>query len=100
MLSFKSFGQPIRFGQLVVWDGQQVLSEHQPLVKETLGADETDWVMNLISVGEGKSYFITDNKDVQGWMSGLLDLQFNGSIAAASRLWLRKEVIKQDIANS
>jgi inorganic pyrophosphatase/exopolyphosphatase len=98
-LSFKSFEQPICFGQLVVWDGKQVLTEHQDVLKEALANIKPDWFMNLISVGERKSYFVTDNTDVQVWLSNLLGVQFDGSVAIADRLWLRKEVIKQDIAN-
>lgn len=97
-LTFNSFERPICFGQLVVWDGKQV-AEYQQVLKEALSSLKPDWFMNLISVGERKSYFFTDNPNVQKWLTGLLDVQFNGSLAAADRLWLRKEVIKQDITN-
>ena len=98
-LSFKSFEQPVCFGQLVVWDGRQVLAEHQGVLQEALASIKPDWFMNLISVGERKSYFVTDNTGVQAWLSKLLDVQFDGSVAIADRLWLRKEVIKRDITN-
>lgn len=98
-LTFKSFEQPICFGQLVVWDGKQVLAEHSDVLREALSAVKPEWFMNLISVGERKSYFVTDNQLVQGWLTELLGVQFDGSVAIADRLWLRKEVIKQDIEN-
>jgi len=98
-LTFKSFELPICFGQLVVWDGNQVLAEHQSVLQEALASIKPDWFMNLISVGERKSYFVTDNANVQAWLTKLLGVQFDGSVAIADRLWLRKEVIKQDIIN-
>jgi nanoRNase/pAp phosphatase (c-di-AMP/oligoRNAs hydrolase) len=97
--SFNTFGQSICFGQLTVWDAPQVLAEHQQVLRETLTSIKPEWFVNLISVGERKSYFVTDNADVQAWLSKLLGVKFDGSVAVADRLWLRKEVIKQDIIN-
>lgn len=98
-LSFISYDQPVCVGQLVVWDGTQVLAEHHSSIKGVLFSIQPDWFMNLISVNERKSYFVSDNTDVKAWLSKLLGVRFDGSVAIADRLWLRKEVIKQDIAN-
>lgn len=97
ILSFKSFDQPICFGQLVVWDVGNVLNGHSKVLSKTLSNIKPDWFMNLICVGERKSYFVTSNSSVQAWLGKLLDVKFDGSIAIADRLWLRKEVIKQDL---
>lgn len=97
ILTFKTFDRPVCFGQLVVWDAKQALAEQQGVIREVLANIKSDWFMNLISVGERKSYFITDNTDVQAWLTDLLGVQFDNSIAVADRLWLRKEVIKKDI---
>lgn len=99
ILSFKSFERSVCFGQLVVWDARQALVEHQAVIREILSNIRPDWSMNLISIGERKSYFVTDNTDMQKWLSDLLGMQFDGNIAIADRLWLRKEVMKQDIVN-
>lgn len=97
--TFKSFDKPICFGQLAVWDGQQVLARHGDVLRGALAIVRPEWFMNLISVGERKSYFVTDNPSVQEWLTKRLGVQFDGSVAIADRLWLRKEVIKQDIIN-
>jgi hypothetical protein len=96
-ISFKSFEKPISFGQLVVWDGQEVLLSHQNKIQEALKTIEPDWFLNLISVGERRSYFVSDNLSVKAWLSKLIGIEFVGSVAVADRLWLRKEVIKQDV---
>lgn len=100
ILSFKSFEQPICFGQLVVWEEKQVLTGHQDVLKEVLSNMKPDWLMNLVDISESKSYFVTENTHVQAWLSELLSVRFDGSVAIADRLWLRKEVIQQDITNS
>lgn len=96
-LMFNTYERPICFGQLVVWDGRQVLAKHSEVLRKNLSEKKPDWFMNLISVGERKSYFVTDNAGVQAWLSSLLGVEFDGSVAIADRLWLRKEVIKRDI---
>jgi len=99
-LPFKSFKQPICFGQLVVWDVSQVLAVHQKDLQTALAGKNSNWFMNLVCVGERKSYFVTDNPAVQAWLSKLISVEFDGSVAVADRMWLRKEVIKQDIDKS
>lgn len=97
ILSFNTFDREVCFGQLVVWDGKRILTEHRDAIRESLVSIKPDWFMNVVSVGEQKSYFVTENTDVQVWLSELLNLSFNRSVAIADRLWMRKEVIKQDI---
>ena len=99
ILTFKSFNKQVCFGQLVVWDGKHVLKTHQQVLQNVLASMNPNWFVNVVSVGEQKSYFYSNNSKVQKWLSSLLGLEFNNSIAIAERLWLRKEVIKQDINN-
>jgi len=99
ILEFRSYEKPMCVGQLVVWSGEEALADYQKVVSETLIAIKPDWMMNLVSVSEGKSYFVTDNKAVQNWLTELLEVTFEGSVAVADRLWLRKEIIKADIEN-
>jgi nanoRNase/pAp phosphatase (c-di-AMP/oligoRNAs hydrolase) len=96
VLSFGSFAQPVGVGQLVVWDGHQILTQDQAKIRDTLAGISPNWFLNLISVGERKSYFVAEDPEVQSWLTKVLDVQFDGSVAAADRLWLRKEIIKAD----
>ncbi len=100
VLNFHSFPAAISVGQLVIWDSQVVLNKHEPEISKILQEIIPNWFMNLVSVGENKSYFITSNTDVQKWLSQLLKVSFSGSIATADRLWLRKEIIQEDILNT
>lgn len=95
--SFKSFEAPITFSQLAVWDGKQVLADKQEVLSKVLADIKPEWLINLISVGECKSYFVADNLKVQAWLTDLLGIHFTGSVAVADRLWLRKEIIKCDL---
>jgi inorganic pyrophosphatase/exopolyphosphatase len=96
ILQFKSYDRPICFGQLVVWDGEQVIARYEDALRETLKTIKSDWLMNVISVKDQKSYFVADNPKVQKWLTELLNIRFDDMTAIANRSWLRKEVIKED----
>ncbi len=100
VVEFRTYDQPVCVGQLAVWDAPQVIGKHQQKFHDVLSGMNSQWFMNLISVGERKSYFLTDNKEVQAWSSKLLGVQYEDTVAIANRLWLRKEIIKADIESA
>jgi inorganic pyrophosphatase/exopolyphosphatase len=97
-IPFKTFGKPILTGQIAVWNGQDLISEYRDKFANAFSVSEENWMINLIGIGERNSYFITENKVVQDWLSDLLQVEFKGSIAEADRVWLRKELIKLDLS--
>lgn len=88
--------EELQVGQLALWDAQEVLAEHLPTIRETLRA-YPKWYMNVISLKDNTSYFICEDTAIQAWLSGLLGVTFEGDMAIASRMWLRKEIMKQAI---
>ena len=99
ILTFQSFPRSLGVGQLVVWNAAEVLSLHQATIEREMLALSAEWFMNLVSVNEGSSYFICKDPDVQFWIANLLNVKFEDSVARADRLWLRKEIIKQDMTD-
>lgn len=97
MIEFKGLDQTLKVGQLVVWDTNKVLHEDRGKLKASLAMQDAGWFINIVSIGERKSYFVCDNPELQLWLSGLLDIQFRGDIAPAGRMWLRKEITRQDL---
>jgi inorganic pyrophosphatase/exopolyphosphatase len=96
-IDFKTFERRLCVGQMVVWDGKTALADHQVLLGKTMADMSPDWFINIISVGDGHNYFYTDNTEVQIWLADLFGVTFDGSTAMTDRLWLRKEIIKQDL---
>ena len=94
---FPTLGRSICVGQLVVWDATDVIAESLPIIEQLLRAESEEWFTNVVSISEGKSYLVADNATVQAFLSTVLDVQFHGSVAPAQRLWLRKEIAKQDM---
>lgn len=97
VLDLKTSEQPICVGQLVIWEAGPVLAKYSKVIAETLAANRPEWFLNLVSVGEGKSYFYSGSNEARHWLNKTLGVTFDGDVAAADRLWLRKEIIKADI---
>lgn len=97
ILTFISLPGTIGVGQLVVWNTDEVLEHHKAVIEQALSKINPKWFLNLVSIGDGKSYFVSEDTEVKAWLSRLLGVSFNGSVAQADRLWLRKEIMKADI---
>lgn len=86
---------PTRVGQLVVWNAQHLLDARQSDIESAMRVNDDNWLMNLVSIGEGVSYVVAKDPAVQANVAKLLDLQaFQNNHATAKRLWLRKEILK------
>jgi inorganic pyrophosphatase len=88
----------IAIGQLVVWDGRLAMGEYRSSVEKTMHNKSADWFVNIVSISEGKSYFMCSNSAIQQWAERVLGATFTKRLAEANRLWLRKEIFKQDQA--
>ncbi len=84
----------LTMSQLVLWDAREVIAEYLHVFTTTLHTPDKVWLANVISIAEGKSYFISDNPEVHAWLGRLTGTTMSGLVARADRLWLRKEIIK------
>lgn len=96
-LSFKMYPHKLTVGQLVVWDAKRVLDAHVETLSNTLSDMDPQWFLNLVGVGSGRSYFVCQDPAIRQWLGKLLQIEFIGSMAAAERLWLRKEILHRDL---
>jgi len=90
-------GNPVIAGQLVVWDAAELIRSQRIALHKTLSSAAQEWFMNLVSIDEGKSYFIASDSNIETALSNLLEISFHDGIGEADRLWLRKEIMKQDL---
>lgn len=93
-LHFESLSGPTAFGQLIVWNGQKFLDKHALVMEHTLASMGNQWLINIIALQQGRSYFFARQKAVQEMLTPLLDTLFVDDIAKTARMWLRKEVLK------
>lgn len=97
MMQFKNMRNGnLAVGQLVIWDAKQVIGEYRSVVEKTMQKKSEYWFVNIVSISDGKSYFLASNKTVENWAKNILGAFFSDKIASSDRLWLRKEIFKQD----
>lgn len=100
-ICFKSFGdEPLTFGQILVWDAEHFLKQYDGEVIKALGQSRDEWFVNIISLKHGQSFFLSTSAKVKSWLESLLGIVFQDNLGQADRLWLRKEVIKQELIQS
>jgi|GEM_PF-165869 len=88
---------PSVFGQLVVWKGLNILQNNLDIIEKTLRNLGEDWMLNLISISDGKSYIVTHNNDCKKKLNKLLNIEFKNGVGTMDKMYLRKEIIKKSI---
>lgn len=93
-LRFNGLDEQLCLGQMAVWDANSIIANELETITTVLSSMSNTWMTNVISISEGKSYFVTQNDKVKIWIQDVLDVRFEGSVATADKLWLRKEILK------
>jgi len=86
-------GLPEVFGQLTIYNSSKVLEQMDALKKVFNSYNE--WMINIISLKDGKSYIITFSEKSKQDLEKLFNLRFNYDILALDKFMLRKEIIKK-----
>ena len=85
---------PTVFGQLTLWNKGFILT-NKKIVYETLNHIDKEWMMNLISLEDAKSYIIAEDTKVKEGLESLFNKSFEDDILELENVWLRKEIIKK-----
>ena len=84
---------PPKIAQLCVWDAHGIFA-HLPDIRAWLGGNGV-WMLNLISLEEGCSYFLCDDARYQANIETVFDVRFENGVAKSSVSYLRKQIIKK-----
>ena len=85
---------PHVFSQLTVWDKTNIL-KNRTVIYDAMQKFGKEWIMNLICLKEGKSYILSNNKEIKKKMENLMGNIFDNDIMTLPEMWLRKEIIKK-----
>lgn len=99
-VKYTTFPRRMAVGQVAIWDAADAIHQSFDVFKSTLQNIQPDWCMNIISIDGNKSYFVSDVPEVRDWFAQVLNVQFDGNVSVADRMWLRKEIMKADIGRS
>jgi len=81
---------PKSFAQLTIYNHEKVLSQMRDL--ETAFPHD-DWLINLISLKDGKSYIIAKSNKAKSKLEKLFTKKFDSAILTLDKFLLRKEII-------
>ncbi|NWB97461.1 DHH family protein [Pseudomonas gingeri] len=85
---------PQVFAQMTVWDAGALIRKHRSTIVHWLAAQGGDWLLNVISIRECKSYFLADPVVSQQKLSRLLPVDWQAGMAVFDRSLQRKELLK------
>lgn len=85
---------PRVFGQLVILEKDKVL-EKAEIIKSLFNAYDKEWMLNIISLGDGKSYIIAEDKTTQSKLEKLFKSRFSKEVLTLDKFMLRKEIVKK-----
>lgn len=91
-MTFPGYKLRIDVGQLVVWDAKKLMARKAEL--ERLMSESTDWFINIVSICDDRNYVLSQNRELQVFLEGIIATKFNDNEAITNRLWLRKEILK------
>ncbi|WP_350024011.1 DHH family phosphoesterase [Pseudomonas protegens] len=89
---------PRRFAQLTLWHAQGLLVRQRSLIEQVLGQWGDDWLLNLISLGEGTSYLLTGSPGSARKLERLLECSTLDGVHCPGRPILRKELLRKGLA--
>lgn len=84
---------PDTFGQLMVFNSNKVLSQRD-IIREVFSSYD-NWMINIISLIDGKSYIISECNKAKEILSNLFGETFDGDVLVLDKFMLRKEIIKK-----
>jgi len=84
---------PQVFAQMAVWDAGALIQTHRSTIGHWLATQGEDWLLNVISIRECKSYFLAESLVSQQKVSDLLPIEWQAGLAVLERSLLRKELL-------
>ncbi|WP_183782900.1 DHH family phosphoesterase [Pseudomonas sp. JAI115] len=85
---------PQVFAQMTVWDADALLHKHRNDIGGWMVGQGDDWLLNVISIRDGKSCLLAEPLLSQQKLDRLLPLQWQAGMAVVKPSMLRKELLK------
>jgi inorganic pyrophosphatase/exopolyphosphatase len=92
------FGKIFSFGQIELWDARSlILSEKIANLppRKHQGAFISDWIVNIVSIEEGKSYLYSNSQFLKNVLAEITSATTHDeTFLVTEKLWLRKELLR------
>jgi hypothetical protein len=91
-------GIPEVFAQMTVWNAQALFQQHRSTLSRWLATQGEDWMLNVISISERKSYLLSEPVISQQKLMQMLQVDGQDGVFVLERPILRKELIAMGLA--
>ena len=85
---------PSTIGQMVVWDASRIMKRLDEVIA-CFDSISSHWLMNVIDISEGCSYFICNNSNYRKRIANLFEVDFDNNLVKMPKMYLRKEILKK-----
>ncbi|PTT31288.1 DHH family phosphoesterase [Pseudomonas sp. HMWF021] len=85
---------PQVFAQMTVWDADALIEKQHVEISNWMAGQGDDWLLNVISIRDGKSCLLAEPVLSQHKLDRLLPLQWQAGMAVVKPSMLRKELLK------
>jgi inorganic pyrophosphatase len=96
-IRYPSLPYNVYAGQLALWDAKAFIHSSKEGIRRTLSTPGLPWYMNLIDIHSGRTILLCEDDHLRLWLTEILDVTFEDSMASTDRMWLRKEIMKRAI---
>lgn len=86
-------------GQLLCWDGEKFLARAEEISAVLSGVDAR-WIMNLISLKDGRSYVLVSDDGAAEEVLRLFGGVYRDGVVVLPKVWLRKEILKRALEDA
>jgi len=83
-------GENVAVGQLELWDPSELLRSRRKEMETVLAEISERWLINLPSLKDGTTIFLSPDPDIQLAITEALSITFENDVAIAQGLFLRK----------
>ena len=84
---------PSTIGQIAVWDASRIMKRIDEVIA-CFDSISSHWLMNVIDISEGCSYFICNDCNYRERIANLFEVDFDNSLVKMPKMYLRKEILK------
>lgn len=96
MIEYPGLSGKVCGAQLAVWSAEKTYQKYIDAATKVFCNDK-NWMINIISISEGRNYIYCSSTEMQPYFAQLLDVSFSNGLAKTERLWLRKEIMRRAI---
>ncbi len=97
MVNFPPSNREIAFGQLTLWNTQNILSNSEKIT-QIMNSRSADWTISILDISKRNNYLLTSSEDIADYFSKLLNVDRESQYLKTNQLYLRKEIIAKMLA--